>query len=247
MKRAVIYTIGTLLLLGSLPIAYSAPQWYVTYGAGIVRPNITSQTLVNNNSGATPPYNNDIYTTDESNVPALLLEVGKRWNIQKPGLKSLALGLQYQYYMPTDIGKHVIQYSSPAFFNYLYSLNLEANILLLNAKIELFSWKNLSPFINAGAGILQLTADDYTEYPLPGVTARTSPGFGRHANYRLTYQAGAGLNWEVNKTWSTSINYIYQPLTSFSTGGGKGAWSNRKLNFSNPYANSLFLTINYIF
>ncbi len=41
--------------------------------------------------------------------------------------------------MPTDIGNQIMLYSSPQFLNYQYDLDLEANILLLTAKFELFS------------------------------------------------------------------------------------------------------------
>jgi opacity protein-like surface antigen len=223
--------------------AYSAPQWYLTYGGGIVRPYINSHTLVNNNSGSAPPFNNDTYTSHNSNAPALLLETGKRWEISGSVIKALLIGLQYQHVFATDIGKNIYQYSSPEYLNYTYQLDLEANKLLINSKVELFSWKRFTPFVNLGAGYLQLISSDYNEYALSGVTARTSPNFQNDITYRLTYQVGGGFNWQLNKSLIASINYIYQPLTRFETKGGKGVWSNRKLNFGGVSANSIFITL----
>ncbi len=226
--------------------AYCAPQWYFTFGAGLELPNIPAHTTVNNNSLASPPYNNDTYSSNTNVNAALLLEIGKRWAIPATGLQALSLGLQYQHFLPADLGGRIMQYSSPEFINYRYRLDLEANILLLNAKIELFSWENLSPFINIGAGAAQLKTENYNEYPYQGITARTCANFQDNTSYRLTYQAGAGINWKLNQTMTASINYLYQPLGPFTTKNGEGTWSNRKLNFGNASSQSAFIAITYM-
>ena len=117
---------------------------------------------------------------------------------------------------------------------------------MLNAKAELFSWRKIAPFINIGGGILQLIATNYSETPLPDVTARTSPNFARNANYQFAYQLGAGINWEMNPNSIVSINYMYQPLTRFDTKGGTNAWSNRKLNYGDTAAHSIFITFTHV-
>lgn len=245
MKRTFIKSTIALALYFALPAAYSAPVWYYTFGAGMARPVINTSTLVDNNSGAISPFNNDIYTSNKGNNAAFLLEIGKRWTISDTRLKALSLGLQYQHFFPTDIGHQITQYSSPQFLNYSYDLDLSANILMLNAKVDLFSWKKITPFINVGGGILQLTASGYGETAYSGITARTSPAFQRNENYQLTYQAGAGFSWELNPSSFVSINYLYMPLTKFATKGGAGPWSNRKLDFGDKYAQSIFITFTH--
>lgn len=246
MKQTVIKSIAGLALYALLPTAYSATDWYFTYGAGIVRPEVCSVARINNNSGAASPYNMDIYTSTESNTGTFLFEIGKRWDIARANVKALSLGLQYQYFMPTDRGKSITQNSSPDFLNYHYNLDLSANILMLNAKTELLSWKKITPFIKIGAGLSQIIASGYNETAFSGITARTSPAFKRNVNNQFTYQLGAGINWEVNSNFFASINYLYQPLSCFESGRGNGTWSDGKLKFGKTYANSVYLTITQI-
>lgn len=243
MKRVFVKSIAVILASSFFHTVYAAPQWYLAFGAGFARTELDSKSLIDNNAGASLPYNLDTYTSNNSNGPALLLEIGKRWSIYETRLKALALGLQYQYIFPIDVGNDVFQYSSPDFLNYRYRLNMSANILLLNAKLELFTCQKLTPFINAGVGALQLIANDYSETALPGVTARISPDFNRNATYNLTYQAGAGISWELNKALSVSLNYIYRPLAHFTTKQGKGTWSDEKLDFGDAYAHTLFIMV----
>lgn len=243
MKRTLIKSVIALAASGFAAVAFSAPQWYATYGVGAVKPGINTHVLVNNNSGASPPYNNDTYTSQNSNAPALLVEIGEKYNMPGNMLEALLLGLQYQHIFATSIGKDIIQYSSPDFLNYHYDLNLEANILLLNGKFDLFTWKQITPFINLGAGVLQFIASDYNEYALSGVTARTSPDYQKNVIYRATYQAGAGFSWHLTNTLIASANYIYRPLSHFETKNGKGTWSDRNLNFGDVNANSVFVTL----
>jgi opacity protein-like surface antigen len=239
-------SIAALALCVLAQTAYCAPKWYFTLGAGLELPGIRSNTTVNNNSLASPPYNQDLYSTKHSVNAALLLELGKRWAIAATQLQALSLGLQYQYFLPNDVGRQIMQYSSPEFLNYRYKVVLIANILLLNAKFEFFTWKNLTPFLNIGAGAVQLTAGKYSEYAYSGVTARTSPGFRDNTSYHLIYQAGAGLNWMLTQTLTASINYLYRPLGRFTTNNGESTWSDRKLDFDNASAQSAFVTLTYL-
>lgn len=243
MKRTFMKLMVNVAAFAILPTAYSAPQWYFTYGAGVARPYIDHSAVVNNNSGAMPPYNNDTYTSHNTNGAALLFELGKRWEISESVLKAFMLGFQYQHILPTNIGKNIYQYSSPEFLNYHYDLDLEANILLLNSKMELFSWKKITPFINVGVGVLQLSASDYAEYAVSNVTPRTSPNFQNNTSYRFTYQLGFGLSWQLSNALQASISYVYQPLANFATKNGVQTWSNRKLSYGDVNANAIFFTV----
>lgn len=225
---------------------YAAPQWYLTAGAGFEVPNISSSTTVNNNSLANPPYDVDIYSSVNHGNAALLLEAGQQWTIGKTGMNSLALGLQYQYFLPTNVGRQVMQNSSPDFLNYRYRLNLEANMLLLNAKIELCSWKNFSPFIDVGVGGVQLIAKSYHENAYSGVTARISPAYQDHTSYQFAYQVGAGINWKLKPTLIASISYLYHSFGNFTTNYGTGDWSNSKLDFGHASAQAAYLTMTYM-
>ncbi len=228
------------------PAAYSAPQWYFTFGAGAEVPSLHSSVTVNNNSLAAPPFNEDSYSSQHNVNAAILVEAGKRWAISASGLKAVSLGLQYQYYLSNDIGRQVMQYSSPQYLNYRYRLALAANLLMLNAKLDLFTWKSLTPFISIGAGGVQLMATNYSEYAYSNITARISPAFQENTNYQFTYQAGAGVGWSINQKFMASVNYSYQPLGSFTTKWGRGTWSNRKLDFGNVDAQSVFVAVTYL-
>lgn len=226
--------------------SYAAPQWFFTAGAGYAVPSINSSTTVNNNSLATPPYNVDLYSSINQGNAALLLEAGQLWAISKPGMHSLALGLQYQYFLPTNVGRRIMQNSLPDFLNYRYRLNVEANVLLLNAKVELCSWKNLSPFIDVGIGGVQLIAKSYHENAYAGVTARISPAYQDRTSYQFTYQVGAGVNWKLKPKLIASISYLYHSFGNYATNHGIGDWSTSKLDFGHASAQAAYITMTYM-
>lgn len=225
--------------------SFAAPKWYIALGAGYMLPEYSQSVQINNNSGFTPPSNQDIYTADRENNANILAEVGRRWSADKYKLKAVSLGLQYQHMFASDIGNNITQYSNPDFLNYNYHLDFKANLLLLNSNIELFTWNALTPYLSVGAGLIQLIATDYTETALAGVTARTSPDFKREAGYQFAYQLGAGLNYQIRPDTSVALSYLYQHLGKLKTEKGSAAWSDRSLDFGNAYSHTFFVTLSH--
>lgn len=246
MKRTLLRV--TALLLTSLTFfsytsVAAASKDYVTVGFFAAWPEFANNDYLNNNSGFPAPGDKDIYTAHEKTQLALLLEYGRRWDLPYAYLNALSLGLQYQHMFAKDIGGSVTQYSDPSFLNYTYHLNLSTDFLLVNTRLDLFSWQRLTPFVSLGVGLVKLIVTDYRERALSGVTPRQSPAFARQADLQLAYQLGAGVGYQVMPDTTVAFNYMYQQLGSLKTNAGSSSWASRKLDFGNAYAHSFFITL----
>lgn len=224
-----------------------ASDWYYALGMGGAFPSIARQARVNNNSGFPPPNIYDLYSTNISRHVTALGEIGKYYRDWVPHIRGMALGLQYQHMFTDDIGKHIVLYSAPNFFNYHYQLDVSSNLLLVNARFDLINMNQFTPYLGIGAGLEQLVVSGYNEGPEPNVTARTSPDFRRNTEYNFAYQFSAGLSYKLCPDTDLSFTYLYQHIGKVETENGTGSWSDRALGFGNSHVNSFFITLTRAF
>lgn len=226
----------------------SDAHWFSTAGIGKQFSQFDGFMTVNNNSGATPPFNQDIYTTKQHNQTILLLAAGKRFSSSNRWVPFVSFGLNYQYSLTSNIGGQVFQYSSPAFENYSYHWTLNSNVLLANAKLNFIEFHGVSPYVNAGFGGAFNLMSGYTEAPLAGVTAvRDSPDFQDQWNIKFAYQVGMGVDYQITKPMILTFGYLYQQLGKMKSGHGTSSWSSQQLNLNSLNANSIFLSMTYVF
>ena len=229
-----------------LPPFFSASgNWFVTLGAGEQYPQWNNPIRVNTDLAA--PYNKDYYSTQNKNKPVLALSLGRRWKREDFWLPAYSFGVFWQYFYRTNLGHNIAVHSPPAVTNYSYNWQLTSNLLLASAKLNLFQYGTLSPYVNGGIGSSFNRTSGYTERALPGVTARVSPAFPKFSTSEFSYHVGVGLDLQVMPQLIASLGYIYQDLGPTSSGPGKGIWSNQSLNPGSYRSNEILISLSYLF
>lgn len=229
------------------PLFNSPGNWFVSFGAGAQHPQWHSIMKVNNGSDFPVPYNIDLYSTKNQSEAVIALSVGRRWHRDSFWLPSYSLGAFWQYFFRTHLGKTITQYSDPEFTNYKYNWDLTANLLLASAKVNLFQYKMLAPYVNGGIGSSFNRTSDYKEKALAGVTPRISPQFSKFSTSEFAYQVGAGIDLQLTSQVLVSVGYNYQDLGQISSGSGKETWSNQSLNPGSYHSNEVLVSIHYLF
>lgn len=223
-------------------------RWFVAGGVGAQRATIDGRFTVNNGSDAIAPYNLDSYSTDKTNTTALIsIEGGHRWQRDRILLPAYALSLRYQHIFPNNVGGQITQFSSNDFINYNYDWKISSDILSMLAKVDLFRYRSLLPYVSAGVGAAFNHATSYSETALANVTPRVSPGFADHSNTVFTYSLGAGIDYQLHSNLIVSLGYEFQDLGKISSGSGTSTWAGTSLRSSSFKTNNILLSFNYLF
>ena len=225
-------------------IEYAGANWFVTVGAGAEFPLANGNMYVNNGSFFPPPYDTDIYSTNQSTSALVNLSAGRRWERQSNWFPAFSLGLFYQHSFLDNVAGTITQYSLPQFTNYTYNWNLSSDILLASAKVNLYAQNRFSPYVTVGLGGA-FNHSNYNETALPGVTPRTSPGFSGTSN-QFAYNAGAGLDFRASNHLIVTLGYLYQNLGDIS-GQGNATWSGNSLRLGSYGLNEVLAGVTYLF
>lgn len=220
-------------------------SWYVSASLGGQRAKAISQMLVPNGSDFPAPYENDIYTTRTPS--AMLAGVGAGYRLTSTRFPAVWFGVEYLHQFDSQVGKEIIQYSSPEFTNYNYRWNVESDLYLLSSKLNLVRMSRLMPYVKASAGVAINRANGYIETALSNVTPRISPAFGAHTKSDFTYRFGAGFDWNLKKNWLMSLGYEYADLGSFSSTNGIGTWSGASLASNQLTSNAVVAGVSYLY
>jgi len=220
-------------------------NWFVAAELGWQK-GAASEMTVNNGSGFPPPSNMDIYTAQSNRRTSIGLGAGYRWQRDKLWVPQVSLGLRYKYLFEDSIEGQVIQYSLPQFTNYDYKLNTTSNALLLSAKVDVYAFKNIMPYLGVGLGAARNQAS-YSETALPGITPRISPQFADQSNFEMSYTLGFGLDARLTDSITFSAGYEFQDWGGANTGNGTVGWSDQSLSQSNYQSHALLLSMDYLF
>lgn len=229
------------------PILNSQGNWFITLGAGVQYPQWHNPMKINNGSGFPAPNNKDLYSTKNQNEAIIALSVGRSWHRDAFWFSSYSFGVFWQHFFRTHLGHSITQYSLPEFTNYEYKWDLTANVLLAAAKLNLFQYKKISPYINGGIGSSFNRTSGYKETALAGVTPRVSPGFANFSTSEFAYNAGIGVDLQLTSQFFVSVGYNYQNLGQISSGPGKGTWSTQSLNPGSYHSNEVLVSVSYLF
>lgn len=234
------------------PVDMSTPvnpaAWFVNANVGGTKAGTGSSTTVDNGSGLASPYNQDIYNADGSDRSLLFgIQVGRHWEMDNPWLSAFSLGVQYQNVSTSNFSGQVIEFSLPEFTNYNYKWNMNSNLVLANAKLNLINYKRFSPYLNGGAGIVLNKANGYSESALSGVTPRVSPGYADNPSTQFGYILGAGIDYQLSPTLIVSAGYQYSNLGTANSGAGVDSWATQHLNFGSYQSNAFLLGFTYLF
>lgn len=222
-------------------------KFVFTGGVGQQYPQFNSRIYINNNSGALPPNNKDLYTTKQNFQPLVLASIGYRMTRDAEWFSAYSLALQYQHNFSSNVGNEVLQYSDPAFYNYNSDWSIASDIFLAVAKLNVFEYGIISPYIHAGIGLSFNNAGNYSEAPTSGVTApRVNPGFSSYTTTNFAYSLGAGVDFQVTDNIIVSAQYQYQNLGNVKSGNGSAAWSTQSLDLGTYTTNAVLLSVSYL-
>ncbi|STX27678.1 Opacity protein and related surface antigens [Legionella beliardensis] len=221
--------------------------WFITAGAGYIKPDINSAIYVANGLSAPSPYNIDKFTIEEKSKTAIIVATGYSWFKEQHWFPSWSLGLRYQHFFKEDIGKRITQYNIPEFENYHYNWEVSNEIISLFAKINLFQYSRFSPYVDGAIGAAWNHGMNYREIAFAHITPRISPAFGSQTTTRFAYSLGAGLDFPLSKQLVTSLSYEFQKLNDVYSNYGQSTWSQEKLKLKDYQVNALFLTLSYVF
>ncbi len=224
----------------SLPL--SSPQGlYVGIGAGLASSNVD----VNHFVPTSPGWPSDEYHSNRVDNAALYsLLMGYTWATGYTWFPFYSLGLNYTYANPAKVSGSIEQYSLPAFTNYLYHYNIQRQTLLAVLKVDIHRWRNLMPFVSAGAGVSANKASGYVEQAIPGVTARVSPAYSTRTNTDISYALGVGFDLIATQQLVFTLEYNYGYFGFAKTGYGVG--NNAGNSLSNKLtSNSAAISVRY--
>jgi len=225
-----------------------AHKWFVGGQIGGQSIEANASTIVNNGSGLTTPYDRDIYTMSRSDTSTLLgLQAGRRFEFEHPWLSALSLGVQYQYFFAANAQGQVTQFSLPQFTNYNTTWETETNLLIANAKLNLITYRQVSPYLNGGIGGVFKNSKGYTETALSNVTPRISPNYQTNTHSQFSYILGAGIDYLLQQRILLTAGYQYTYLGNLSSGFGRDRWSTQYLNFGRADSNAFLFGLTYLF
>jgi opacity protein-like surface antigen len=97
----------------------------------------------------------------------------------------------------------------------------KSNTLMVNISVDIVKGRFLRPYVKAGIGTSSNKSEDYTIVTTNNtgqlVNSKTYVGA---TNNQFAWQAGAGLNMTVNKTFDVNLEYMYVDLGQIKTASG---------------------------
>lgn len=229
-----------------------AGNWVISAGLARQWPYYKSHLYINNNSGAEPPSNRDLYSTKRINQPAASLAAGYRFVRDSQWIPSYSLMLSYQHIFSANLGGTVMQYSSPDFTNYTYDWEVSSDVIMAMLKLNLFEVRRFSPYLLAGLGGAANLTNNYNEGALPpspgdgAFAPRTNPDFGANSILQLAYRVGAGVDFQINPQFIASLEYQFQDIGSIQSQHGTGSWSTRLLRLGPYRSNGVQFGVTYL-
>ncbi len=224
----------------------SENTWFFGLGGGLNWVALSrGYTTVYNGALVSPPSNLDYYTVKTPAAQSQLQStVGYRWHRRAKYFPYLSGYFQYRHYFPTHIKGSIEQYSLSDFENYDYRMSLSADLLTLNAKVNLIESSHVLPYLALGLGGIFNYLQLYQEFPKSNVTARNSPSFGDHTDAGPVLTLGLGLDFKATKNWWVSLGYELLFQGSLSTQNGTVGWGDSHLVFSNDTKmNTIYIQI----
>ena len=219
--------------------------WFVSIGTGIVSP-VVNQKINFANSGM-PGFPDDEYVTNDWSRSLLFsLSAGYQWKFAADYPTAFSLGLQYTYDQPQIKGDIYINSLADS-KNFRYQYNVKQQLIQVMAKLNLFSWYELMPYLSLGAGIVNNNVNDYSESPIAGQT-----DFGKRYQFtsattsQFAGSIGIGADYQFKDNMALTIGYRYTTTGHVQTGRGTGTLSGNRLT-NTLSLNSLELQVLYFF
>ncbi|MHB1221777.1 MAG: outer membrane protein [Gammaproteobacteria bacterium] len=246
---AILFLSGSSLAAASISSSTMQPKgFYLGGGVGDTFNKISGSSYLDTGAGWPDDHYANQSISDEFYG---FLVAGYTWQRSENWLPSYSVGLRYMYVPSAEISGYVDQYSLPDFRNYNYSYDVQLLNILAILKVDLYRWQHFMPYVLVGAGVTTFTTTDYSEQALDDVTPRVSPGFGDGSGNNFAYQAGIGIDYEVNQNLVLNLEYDYINYGWVNTGKGANYSTLTDTNYDNESiksklsATTLFLGMTY--
>jgi opacity protein-like surface antigen len=258
MRRNFFYLCFTTLLLvcstsifandAPIPLLDAPGRWFITIGGGVQYPEWHNQMNISNDPELSANYDKDFYSTKRKSESIFALALGRRWQRENDWFPAYSFSVLWQHFFRTQLGNNIKSYSDDEFNAYKYNWELTANVVLASAKLNLFQYGRLSPFIQGGIGSSYNRTSNYKELALTDDSSlRTNPNFSNFSTSEFAYLLGTGIDLQVNSKLSVAIEYNFQDLGQISSGPGKDGWANQSLTPGSYHSHELLVTVTYLF
>lgn len=225
---------------------YGLPNgWFINLEGGAAWPYMPNFLKVPNGAPIITGFGLDDLTTNSPTNGILQVTGGYKFLHDSWWFPGVAVGVRYQHFFSDNVNGQISQYSLPQFTNYLYSFNISADVVSVNAKIDLFNVDRFFPYFDVGIGAAFNNANNYNETPLFGVIPRISPAFVNNSQTNFAWNIGGGLDFLITPRLTISLGYDYQFLGAMQTGSGVGSWAGTNLNLGNYGANVITAGFTY--
>ncbi len=198
----------------------------------------------------TPGWGSDSYRADSvANTPITSLTVGYQWFTTQRWFPSFSLGLRYSYLWSTAVQGRISLMGGRFANYYQYAYTLQAQTLMLQGTVGLYSWQHFKPYLIVGLGAAMNTFSGYHEHeivPDHGFRPEIPPGYGNKTRYQLAYSLGLGVAYQLTEHWQIKVDYQWQNLGEVSSTQGKATYKNDQL--SQQYVlQTVMLHLTYLF
>lgn len=204
-------------------------RWFVGLGAGWMSPFGTDS--VNFASSGMPGFPDDRYSSEGSeSAGQYSVLAGYQWRRDVEWLPAYSLALQYTYTDSASINGFIFVNDLPDSKNFTYKYDISQHLLMAKAKLDLYRWKQLMPYVSAGAGVAINNAHSYSDRPIPGATLmQRRYGFTSGSQSQFAGSFGAGLDYGFNDRAQLSLGYELSYYGNANTGNGLGVLSANNL------------------
>jgi opacity protein-like surface antigen len=214
-------------------------HWYVDLGLGWV---INQHAKNGSVPTALPAFPDTFLVDDKQSTVLALIGLGYLWSYpNRLWLPYVSTGLEFDYLPSAKIAGLRENFSIPADTD-PYQYRLIHYSLIAVGKLGIYRWGNWVPYVSLGLGSTWNRSYDYSE-DAPSV----SPGFGNKTQAEFTYNAGLGLDFNLNRDLQLSLGYRYDNFSNNSTGNGDTVASDTKQLSSRTHADTILLSLRYLF
>mgnify|MGYP003639732179 CR=1 FL=1 len=247
----------SVLLIGLYaPLSFAATKadaphggWIVGGDLGLMFPGYADGADVHNLAeGLEPPAKDvDHYTI---NRPSTNLSfsafAGYRWDTENKWLPHYSVAFRYQHLNASAAGGQIQLFSLPSFTNYDYNLSLGSNVFSVSGKVNVYEWRNFSPYVSFGLGLASTSVSNYKENEIDGGDPRIDgPAFNDHTNNNFMFNVGLGVDYNITQQLIVSLGYEYENLGKITSGNGIALWSNDKLSLGTLSTSTILMSVTY--
>jgi len=106
------------------------------------------------------------------------------------------VGLGYEFVGETKVDGDVNKYQEKTYYNFQYKTYSQVAWAL--GQLDIITWKNFTPFIDAAIGVAFNSARDYDEHRISReVPVRESARFSNKTSAEFAWRAGLGVNYSI--------------------------------------------------